>query len=141
MSILQAIVLGLVQGLTEFLPISSSAHLTLVGKLMGLISTDHPEAWTAFVAVMQLGTLVAVLLYFARDIQRIGTAFVKENTSRTSFQSQSHDSKMGWYVVIGTLPIVTIGLLLKKVIDCGNVDILCSCTRNCRACWQAHTNC
>jgi undecaprenyl-diphosphatase len=117
MTIFQAIILGLVQGLTEFLPVSSSAHLTLAGKLMGLISAEHPESWTAFIAVMQLGTLVAVLLYFANDIQRITTAFVKENIAKTSFEAQSHEAKMGWYVIIGTLPIVTVGLLLKKVIE------------------------
>jgi undecaprenyl-diphosphatase len=117
MTIFQAIILGLVQGLTEFLPVSSSAHLTLAGKFMDLISAEHPESWTAFIAVMQLGTLVAVLLYFARDIQRISTAFVRENIARTSFQAQSHESKMGWYVIIGTLPIVAVGFLLKKVIE------------------------
>jgi len=118
MTILQAIILGLVQGLTEFLPVSSSAHLTLVGKAMGLISPEHPESWTAFVAVIQLGTLMAVLLYFARDIAQISTAFFRDNlTARKPLAEQSHESKMGWYVIIGTLPIVTIGLLLKKVIE------------------------
>jgi undecaprenyl-diphosphatase len=117
MSILQAIILGLVQGLTEFLPVSSSAHLTLAGKAMGLISEAHPESWTAFIAVMQLGTLVAVLVYFAKDIQRITTAFLRENLARTRFQEQSNESKMGWYVILGSLPIVTLGLVLKKIIE------------------------
>lgn len=117
MTILNAILLGLVQGLTEFLPVSSSAHLTLVGKYMGLISPERPEAWTSFIAVMQLGTLVAVLVYFASDIRRIATAFLKENAARTGFQAQSHDSRMGWYVIIGTLPIVVFGLGLKKIIE------------------------
>lgn len=118
MTILQAIILGLVQGLTEFLPVSSSAHLTLVGKAMGLISSEHPEAWTAFIAVIQLGTLMAVLVYFARDIMQISTAFFRDNlTARKAWTEQSHESKMGWFVIIGTLPIVTIGLVLKKVIE------------------------
>ncbi len=118
MTILQAIILGLVQGLTEFLPVSSSAHLTLVGKAMGLISPEHPEAWTAFIAVIQLGTLMAVLVYFARDIMQISTAFFRDNlTARKAWTEQSHESKMGWFVIIGTLPIVTIGLVLKKVIE------------------------
>ena len=121
MSILQAVILGIVQGLTEFLPVSSSAHLTLVGKAMGLISPERPEAWTAFIAVIQLGTLVAVLLYFARDTARISGAFVRENlTERRAFSAQSADSIMGWYVCIGTLPIVVIGLALKRVIE-GNL--------------------
>lgn len=118
MTIFQAIILGLVQGLTEFLPVSSSAHLTLVGKAMGLISSEHPEVWTAFIAVIQLGTLMAVLVYFARDIMQISTAFFRDNlTARKSWTEQSHESKMGWFVIIGTLPIVTIGLVLKKIIE------------------------
>ncbi|TAE32389.1 MAG: undecaprenyl-diphosphatase UppP [Candidatus Kapaibacterium sp.] len=117
MTIVEAIILGLVQGLTEFLPVSSSAHLTLAGKLMGLISPEHPETWTSWIAVMQLGTLLAVLLYFAQDIHRIGQAFFTENLARTSFHAQSQDSKFGWYVIIGTLPIVIFGLLFKNAIE------------------------
>lgn len=118
MTIIQAIILGLVQGLTEFLPVSSSAHLTLVGKAMGLISAEHPEAWTAFIAVIQLGTLLAVLIYFARDIVQISSAFLRDNiTERKQWSAQSQESRMGWYVIVGTIPIVTIGLALKKIIE------------------------
>jgi undecaprenyl-diphosphatase len=118
MTLFQAIVLGIIQGLTEFLPISSSAHLTLAGKAMGLISADHPEQWTAFIAVMQLGTLVAVLVYFARDIASTSQAFIRENViQRTALSNQTLESRLGWYVILGTVPIVTIGLLLKKVIE------------------------
>ncbi len=118
MTIVQAIILGFVQGLTEFLPVSSSAHLTLVGKAMGLISPEHPEAWTAFIAVIQLGTLLAVLVYFARDIAQISTAFLRDNLlERKPLKEQALESKMGWFVIIGTLPIVTIGLALKKIIE------------------------
>ena len=70
MSLFHAILLGIVQGLTEFLPVSSSAHLTIVGKLLGVLSPDRPEAWTALIAVIQLGTLAAVLVYFARSEER-----------------------------------------------------------------------
>ena len=62
MSVIEAVILGLIQGLTEFLPISSTGHLTLTGKIMGVISKDHPEQWTEFIAVFQLGTLLAVLV-------------------------------------------------------------------------------
>jgi undecaprenyl-diphosphatase len=118
MSILHAILLGIIQGLTEFLPISSTAHLTIAGKLMGLISPEHPEQWTAFIAVIQLGTLAAVLLYFARDIGSITRAFLQENlVQRTAFTRQSINSRMGWYVIIGSLPIVIIGIALKKLIE------------------------
>jgi undecaprenyl-diphosphatase len=115
---LHAILLGIVQGLTEFLPVSSSAHLTLAGTALGLISREHPEQWTAFVAVVQLGTLAAVLLYFGRDILRIAQAFLRENVlQRTPFGAQTLDSRMGWYVIVGSLPIATIGLALKKIIE------------------------
>jgi undecaprenyl-diphosphatase len=120
-NILQAIILGIVQGLTEFLPVSSSAHLTLAGKAMGVISPEHPEAWTAFIAVIQLGTLVAVLVYFARDIAAISAAFFRENlTERKTLAIQSLESRMGWFTIIGTVPIVTIGLVFKKIIE-GNL--------------------
>lgn len=117
MSILEAIILGIIQGLTEFLPISSTAHLTIAGKLLGLISPDHPEQWTAFVAVIQLGTLAAVLLYFAQDIRNISLAFLRENYTRTPFSKQSNISRLGWFVVVGSIPIGIIGLTLKKTIE------------------------
>src|SRR6185369_10350711 len=64
MSIFYAILLGIIQGLTEFIPVSSTAHLTLAGKAMGVINYDNPEEWTAFIAVIQLGSLLAVIAYF-----------------------------------------------------------------------------
>jgi undecaprenyl-diphosphatase len=119
MSILQAIILGLLQGLSEFIPISSTAHLTIAGKLFGLIDIAHPEQWTAFMATVQLGTLVAVLLYFAKEIKTIPVVFLKENlgSGRKPYKEQSQDSKMGWFIILGTIPIVTIGLALKKIIE------------------------
>ncbi|MBI5323736.1 MAG: undecaprenyl-diphosphatase UppP [Ignavibacteriae bacterium] len=119
MSIIVAIILGLLQGLSEFIPISSTAHLTIAGKLFGLIDPNHPEQWTSFIAVIQLGTLVAVLLYFSKEIREIPSAFFRENFSsaRKPLQVQSLNSRMGWFIIIGTIPIVTIGLVLKKVIE------------------------
>jgi undecaprenyl-diphosphatase len=127
MTLLQAIILGVVQGLTEFLPVSSSAHLTLAGQMMGLISSEHPERWTAFVAVTQLGTLVAVLVYFRRDIVGIVQEFWRENKIlpravsqriwKQTLAEQSHAAKMGWYVILGTLPIATVGFVFKKIIE------------------------
>ena len=76
MSIWQAIILGLIQGLTEFIPISSTAHLTLAGKWMNLIDPLQPDQWTAFIAVIQLGTLLAVIVYFWTDIIRIIVGFI-----------------------------------------------------------------
>ncbi|MFZ1573132.1 MAG: undecaprenyl-diphosphatase UppP [Candidatus Kapaibacterium sp.] len=117
MSIIQAIILGLVQGLSEFLPISSTAHLTLAGKYMGLIDLSNPERWTAFIAIIQLGTLASVLIYFANDIKEISKSFITDNFSRKKFSEQSDQSKMGWFVIIGTISIVIIGLGFKKIIE------------------------
>jgi undecaprenyl-diphosphatase len=107
---LQAIVLGIIQGLTEFLPISSSAHLRIFPDLFGW---GDPGA--AFTAIIQIGTELAVLLFFAKDIWRIANAWV-----RSLFQPQwrgHEDARMGWYVIIGSLPIVVLGVLLKDVIE------------------------
>ncbi|MFN3561840.1 MAG: undecaprenyl-diphosphatase UppP [Chloroherpetonaceae bacterium] len=110
MSILEAIVLGIVQGLTEFLPISSTAHLRIVPALFGW---SDPGA--AFTAVIQIGTLVAVLYYFYGDILRIATATVQNTLRGTPFES--FDSRMGYMMIIGTIPIVVSGLLLKTYIE------------------------
>ncbi|MCS6808925.1 MAG: undecaprenyl-diphosphate phosphatase, partial [Bacteroidota bacterium] len=91
---------------------------TIVGSALGLVSYTHPEEWTAFIAVIQLGTLLAVLMYFSRDIMHISTAFIRESIiQRTPWHKQSLESRMGWYVIIGTLPIVTLGILLKSIIE------------------------
>ncbi len=118
MSIIEAIVLGIIQGLTEFLPISSTGHLTVFGKLFGLVSETNPERWTAFIAIVQLGTLIAVLIYFWHDIWEIVSAFTKENLlNRVGLNSQSLQSKLGWFIIIGTIPVVIIGLLFKDIIE------------------------
>src|SRR3712207_2332575 len=95
---LQAIILGIVQGLTEFLPISSSAHLRIVPAFAGW---DDPGA--GFTAVVQLGTMAAVLLYFRRDLLEIVTGFVAGLRDRAARGTQ--EWRMGWYLIIGTLPI------------------------------------
>ena len=108
--LLKAVVLGVIQGLTEFLPISSSAHLRIFPELFGW---GDPGA--AFTAVIQIGTELAVLIYFRKDIWRIGRAWV-----RSLFQPEYRgtlDSRMGWYIIVGSLPIVVLGVLLKDVIE------------------------
>lgn len=119
MSTLVAAILGLVQGLSEFIPISSTAHLTLAAAWFGVIDPSHPERWTAFMATIQLGTLAAVLVYFRTDIVNITRSFLSENlgSQRRSITQQSPDARMGWLVIIGTTPIVVIGLLFKDVIE------------------------
>jgi undecaprenyl-diphosphatase len=114
----EAIVLGIIQGLTEFLPISSTGHLTVAGKLMNLISEQNPQQWTSFIAVIQLGTLLAVLAYFWRDIISIIRDFLRDNWfNHVKFSQQTLHSKMGWYLVIATLPVVVIGLGFKDIIE------------------------
>ena len=118
MSIIEAIVLGIIQGLTEFLPISSTGHLTIAGKVMGLISTENPEHWTSFIAVIQIGTLIAILIYFWHDLWNILIDFFRDNlTSRKKFNEQSNNSRMGWYIILGSLPVVIIGLGFKDIIE------------------------
>lgn len=106
----EAITLGVVQGLTEFLPVSSSAHVSIVGQL---ISDSDPGA--AFTAITQLGTEAAVLIYFRKDIARIVAAWCKAWTKRGSWKDP--DAKMGWLVILGSLPIVVLGLLFQHQIE------------------------
>ena len=107
---LQAIVLGTIQGLTEFLPISSSAHLRIYPEIFGW---GDPGA--AFTAVIQIGTELAVLLYFRHDIWRIASMWLK---SLVKPEYRGHlDARMGWFIIIGSLPIVVLGILLKDIIE------------------------
>lgn len=125
MTILQAIFLGLVQGLTEFIPVSSTAHLVFASRLVGLYAdaadkTLQAEQTTATIAVIQLGTLLAVLIYFARDIVNITRAFISDHLALLRGRKErglSRDAWLGWLVIIGSLPVGTLGLLLKKQIE------------------------
>ncbi|MFY0528417.1 undecaprenyl-diphosphate phosphatase [Archangium gephyra] len=110
MSLLQAIVLGLVQGLTEFLPISSTAHLRIVPELLG-----WPDPGAAYSAVIQLGTVAAVLIYFRKDLVTLTKAFFQGLARRQPFATT--DSRLAWFVLIGTLPIGICGLAFKKTIE------------------------
>jgi undecaprenyl-diphosphatase len=127
MTIFQAIILGIVQGLTEFIPVSSTAHLVFAARLInlygGVDKTLQAEQTTATIAVIQLGTLLAVLIYFARDIVNILRAFVADHAAWLSRRVEpgrpklSKDAWLGWLVIIGSIPVGTIGLLLKKQIE------------------------
>jgi undecaprenyl-diphosphatase len=137
MSILQAIILGIVQGLTEFIPISSTAHLIFASRAVGLYEGAEQalraEQTTATIAVIQLGTLLAVFIYFARDIWHISYAFLHDHLmwlrgrrSEASLEMTmmgqrqprlSHEAWLGWLVIIGSLPVAVVGLLFKEQIE------------------------
>lgn len=126
MNLLQAIILGIIQGLTEFIPVSSSGHLLLAEKLMGLENSMTPQQITAFVAVMQLGTLAAVIIYFLSDILSISIGWLQGNLlwlqghrGNRGYTARKA-ARLGWMIILGTLPIATIGLLAKKIIE-GNL--------------------
>lgn len=110
LSWLQAIALGISQGLTEFLPISSTAHTLIVSKLLG-----WPDPGAAFTAVTQVGTELAVVIYFRQDIARILKAWFSSLTKKS--ERANPDAKMGWYVIIGTIPIGIAGLAFKSSIE------------------------
>lgn len=130
MNILQAILLGIVQGLTEFIPISSTAHLIFASRWLNVYQGDA-EKTTATIAVIQLGTLAAVLVYFARDIITITNAFLRDHLNilrrgrRDIFGGTrgvrpawlSHEAWIGWLIIFGSIPIGTLGLVLKKFIE------------------------
>jgi undecaprenyl-diphosphatase len=139
MTLFQAIILGIVQGFTEFIPISSTAHLVFAARAVGLYegieATLKAEQTTATMAVIQLGTLLAVLVYFARDIVTISRAFVVDHlallrgSNRRNLDDDraidsthpasrlSQDAWLGWLVIIGSVPVGIVGLVFKKQIE------------------------
>lgn len=130
MNLLQAIILGIVQGLTEFIPISSTAHLVFASRFTDLYGGDA-EKITATMAVIQLGTLAAVFVYFAADIWGISSAFVRDhwnllfNRRKMRFSGtdgkrpiwMSEESWLGWLIILGSIPIGTVGLVFKDFIE------------------------
>jgi undecaprenyl-diphosphatase len=129
MTILQAIILGIVQGITEFIPVSSTAHLVFAARAVGLYNgldkTLQAEQTTATIAVIQLGTLLAVLVYFSRDIVNILRAFIVDHVALLQGKvsdgraatNLSRDAWLGWLIIIGSIPVGIVGLLFKKQIE------------------------
>ncbi|KGA21828.1 UDP pyrophosphate phosphatase [freshwater metagenome] len=114
MSFFEALILGLVQGLTEFLPISSSAHVQIAQQLMNLSELSKPQL-TAFIATIQLGTELAVVSYFIKDIGRIGSSWLRWSVKPSS--KMTSDTKLGWLIIIGTLPVLIFGLAFRDFIE------------------------
>ncbi len=109
----QAAVLGVVEGLTEFLPVSSTGHLKIVEGLLGIDVED--DSVVGFTAVIQMGAIGAVLVYFARDIARFATAWGRGLVRRD--RRSTHDYRFAWWVIWATVPVVVVGLLAKPLID------------------------
>lgn len=114
MSFFEALILGLVQGLTEFLPISSSAHVQIAQQLMNLSELTKPQL-TAFIATIQLGTELAVVAYFIKDIGRIGSSWLRWSIKPRS--KMTSDAKLGWLIIVGTLPVLILGLAFRDFIE------------------------
>lgn len=113
----EAVILGFIQGLTEFLPISSSGHVQIAEQLLGIANMPKPQL-TAFIATIQLGTEAAVLIYFWKDIVRIISSWFRQLFRKNSSSSeQQRNAKLGWLIIIGTIPVVVLGLLFKKQIE------------------------
>ncbi|MHB8089795.1 MAG: undecaprenyl-diphosphate phosphatase, partial [Anaerolineaceae bacterium] len=113
MTLLQSIILGIVQGLTEFLPISSSAHLVLIPELLGW---QIPEVQVfPFGVLVQMGTIIAVILYFWSDLWKIIKAFVKALVDRKPFEDPN--ARLGWYLILATIPAGLSGMLLKDKVE------------------------
>jgi undecaprenyl-diphosphatase len=106
----EAIILGIIQGLTEFIPISSSAHIRLAGEIF----PNAIDPGAMFTAITQIGTELAVLIYFRKDIGRIISAWVSSLTNKSA---RNQDSRMGWLIIIGSVPIVVIGYLAQNFIE------------------------
>jgi undecaprenyl-diphosphatase len=121
MSFLQAVVLGLVQGLTEFLPISSTAHLRIVPAIFGWHLGYNPDIpsdpGAAFTAIIQLGTTLAIVLYFWRDLWNVTRAWFRGLVDKSV--RSSHEYYMGWYLILATIPIGLLGLVFKDQIENG----------------------
>ncbi len=113
MNWLHAIILGIVEGVTEFLPISSTGHLTIVEGLLGY-QVDDP-GMTAFTAVIQVGAILAAVIYFWRDIVRLAAAWFRGVLSKS--ERDNPDYRMGWNVIIGSIPIAVVGLALQDIIE------------------------
>ncbi|MFZ1729244.1 MAG: undecaprenyl-diphosphate phosphatase [Bacteroidota bacterium] len=110
MNLFEAVVLGIVQGLTEFLPISSTAHLRIIPAFVGW---EDPGA--AFTAVTQIGTLIAVFIFFRSDILSLSRAFTRSVLALKPFETQ--ESRMAWWILLGTIPIGVLGLIFKDLIE------------------------
>ena len=118
MTLLQALLLGIIQGLTEFIPVSSTAHLLIGQELLGV--TD--ERVFAFSVIVQLGTVSALLIFFWKDIYHVARAFLLGIWNKKPFET--HDSQLGWLLIVATIPALTFGFFMKDIIETLFADAL-----------------
>lgn len=118
MDIIKALIIGLIQGLTEFLPISSTAHMTIFAKVFGADLLQEPQKWSAFMAVTQLGTLLSLLVYFRKEISQFAFSFFKIQIDFFSDVSQTKiKENLVWQILFGSIPIFFFGYTLKDFIE------------------------
>ena len=114
MTVIHAFLLGIIQGLTEFIPVSSTAHLLIGQKLLGLPASD---AMFSFLVLVQIGTIVSLFVYFWKDLASIIVDTLKNLGGLRNFKSLPENAKMGWYIVIATIPALLAGYLLKDAVE------------------------
>ncbi len=112
LSYLKTLILGFIQGLTEFLPVSSTAHMRIIPALL-----RWPDPGAAFSAIVQLGPIVAIIAYFRRDLLRYIAGIGRSLQQRVLFPAGDTDARLGWFTVLGTVPLIVFGLALEKKID------------------------
>ena len=113
MNWIDAIILGVIEGITEFLPVSSTGHLNIVEKLLGY--QINSAGMTAFTAIIQIGAILAAVVYFWSDIVRIATAWIRG--LRNKEHRTDPDYTLGWGIIVGSIPVAVLGLALKNFIE------------------------
>jgi undecaprenyl-diphosphatase len=114
MDLLQSLIMGIIQGLTEFLPVSSTAHLLIGQKLLGIPTT---ESMFSFLVIIQLGTILSLCIYFGGDLWKMGKALLYNMRGLRNFQTLPQEARLGWYILLATIPALLAGFLLKDLVE------------------------
>lgn len=117
MSIIKALFIGIVQGLSEFLPISSTAHMTIVAKIFGSDLTKNPQQWTAFMAIVQLGTLVSLLVFFRKEILSLLSTTLNVNPNFIKGEDRIQNKRLLLQIIFGSFPIFILGYIFEDIIE------------------------